>query len=75
VDGRRLTRTETQAVADAVNTALQLVAARSYAAKVPPPPPTPRERRPAQFFNPLQTQELRRVTAEDIEAARKAGPK
>jgi hypothetical protein len=75
VNGRQLTRGETQAVADVVATALALVAARAHPQPAPPPPPAFRERRPAQFFHPLSTQEIRPVTDEDIARARAKQPK
>lgn len=71
VEGRRLTRSETQALANIVHTGMQLLAARCFQAKaVPPLPPEPRSRKHAQLFNPVQTQEIRPVTDADINAAK-----
>lgn len=67
--GRTLTRTEMQQLNASVSVALRMVADRCAAAKVAPPPPP--SRHPARFFNPVQTQEIRVVTAEAIEQARK----
>jgi len=69
--GRRLTHTETDRLGQAVATAMRMVADRCHAtqAKVPPPPPY-RIRHHAQHFNPLLTQELPRVTDEEIAKAK-----
>lgn len=70
--GRALTRTELEGMSAAVGVAMRMVADRcsATAAKLPPPPPY-RERRPGQFFNPLRTDLIERVTPE-AEAAAKA---
>ena len=69
--GRTLTRTETEGLSAAVGVAMRMVADRctATAAKLPPPPPF-RERRPGQFFNPVRTTEIKRVTDEDLERAK-----
>jgi hypothetical protein len=67
--GRTLTRTEVSQLNGSISVALRMVADRCAAAKVPPPPPA--SRHPARFFNPVATQEIRVVTAEAIEQARK----
>lgn len=59
VAGRRLTRTETEAMGRAFDTALKLAVDRCVS-KAPPPPPVPAPR-PPRAFNPLATQELRAV--------------
>lgn len=66
--GRTLTRTEMQHLNASVSVALRMVADRCAAAKVAPPPPP--SRHPARFFNPVQTQEIRAVTDEDIARAK-----
>jgi hypothetical protein len=48
----------------------RMVADRCYSSAKAPPPPPYRERRPAQFFDPLKTQELRQVSDEDIAKAK-----
>lgn len=71
--GRTLTRTELGQLNGSISVALRMVADRCAAAKVPPPPPY-RERRPAQFFSPVRTQEIRAVSDEDIAKATRQGP-
>jgi hypothetical protein len=71
VAGTRLTRSELDALAVVFLRFGSMVADRCTLARVPPPPPAPRPQARAQFFNPLQTTELRRVGAEDIERATK----
>lgn len=71
VHGRGLTKSELNALANVLATALQLVAERSYSAPRTPPPAAPyRERRHAQQFNPVRTAEIRPVTDEAISKAR-----
>jgi hypothetical protein len=70
VTGRRMTRSELDAICEVFSTFGRLVADRCYSSSKMPPPPPYRERRPAQFFNPLQTQELRAVSDEDIAKAK-----
>lgn len=60
VNGRALTRTETEAMGAAFKTAMQIVSDRSSTSKVPPPAPVPGPR-PPRVFNPMATQELRAV--------------
>ncbi len=69
--GRALTRTELGQLNASVSVALRMVADRCAAAKVVPPPPP--SRHPARFFDPVRTQEIRAVTAEDIAKATQAG--
>lgn len=69
--GRRLTRSELDALGEVFATFGRLVADRCYSSQKAPPPPPFRERRPAQFFQPMKTQELRAVTDEDIARAKK----
>lgn len=69
--GRTLTRTELAQLNGSVSVAMRMVADRCAAAKVAPPPPP--SRHPARFFNPVQTQEIRAVSAEDIAKATQAG--
>lgn len=71
VEGRRLTRTETEELGRVLATAMHMVADRCVAAKLPPPQPAARERRQAVHFDPIKTQELRAVTDEDIARAKK----
>ena len=68
--GRALTRTELGQLNASISVALRMVADRA-AAKVPPPPPV--SKHPARFFNPVRTQEIRAVSAEDIARATQAG--
>jgi len=69
--GRTLTRTELGQLNASISVALRMVAERCAAAKVPPPPPA--SRHPARFFNPVATQEIRAVSAEDIRRATALG--
>lgn len=71
VSARRLTRSELDAMGEVLATAMRLVADRVYSSAKTPPPPPFRERRPAQFFDPLATTELPRVTPEAIAKAQK----
>lgn len=59
VNGRALTRTETEAMGAAFKTAMQILADRC-ASKAPPPPPAPGPR-PPRVFNPAATAEFRAV--------------
>jgi len=72
VNGRRLTSTELDAMGEVIHTAMQLLADRLRPPAIPalPVQQVPRERRPAMFFQPLLTQELPRVSDEDIAKAR-----
>lgn len=74
--GRALTRTEIERLSAAFRVATHMVIDRCTVKAAPPPPPVARERHHGRFFQPLPTQQLLRpVSAEDIEAARKAGQK
>lgn len=72
VSGRKLTRTETERLAEVIAIAMRMVSERSQT-RTPPPPF--RERRVAMHFNPLKTQELPRITDEDLAQAAKAKQK
>lgn len=67
VSGRKLTRSEIDALAGVLARFGQMVAERCYAGTRMPPPPPVRPQARAQWFNPALTQELPRVTDEDIE--------
>lgn len=62
--GRVLTRTEVERLSAVIATAMRLLADRCHSAKVTPPP-APTQRPPRQFA-PMQTQEIRVVTDEDV---------
>lgn len=67
VQGRRLTRTELEELGLVFATFGRLVADRVVSAtKVAPPQPAYRERRNAQFFEPMRTQEIRPVKIQKV---------
>jgi hypothetical protein len=67
--GRRLTGSELDAMGQVFATALGLVADRCRT--IPPLPQAQRERRPSVWFDAMRTQELPRVSDEDIAKAKK----
>jgi hypothetical protein len=69
VGGRKLTRTELEAIGIVLSSALR-TAAELSASKPAMPPSAPREVARSRFFSPVQTQEIRAVTNEDIAKAR-----
>lgn len=75
VDGKRLTRSETEELGRVFAVAMHMVADRCGAAKLPPPQPAARERRVAVQFDPLKTQELPRISDEDLANAARAKQK
>ena len=71
VAGRKLSRSELDALAGVFARFGSMVADSCGRAKLPPPPPAPRPQARAQWFNAAATTEIRPVTAEDIERAKK----
>lgn len=71
VSGTRLTRSELDALAAVLARFGAMVVSACALARVPPPQPAPRPLGRAQPFRPALTQELPRVSDEDIERARK----
>ena len=71
VQGTRLTRSELDALAAVFGRFGAMVAGACGAVRVPPPQPAPRPTTRAQPFRPAATQEMRRVTDEAIERAKK----